>query len=1830
MKKYFWVLICLAGLAASSAQAVLYRYEPFNYTTNTGLRTAPGYTVSGGDPFTTNRAGNLTYEPLLPSVGGKAQIPGHRGMTGFGGNINYAWITNLVPASQPVFASILLNVAAVGTLQSNSYIFSPRNNFSALAITNHPGGKYKIGLSQGSGVHPVWSDNSGAGYDTGTTYFVVISYTNTGGVATNMGGQLWVNPATGLGTPPAAQISMIGRYSTASNFTMNFGNGNGSQTGHSTIYVDEVRIGSTWVDVTPSGVKPYPVLTDAGVLPSRTNIIFTGNTQDVFFAVKNANGAPASNVTVKITSAPAGFSANNATNTEYGLLATDQTKTNTTAIGVVAPLSGATLGTPYSFSFDISGVSSNVTYTTNGTFAVILKQSVTVSGQDENNKFFMAANTNLVTTNSLMTISNSSDRVLVCTLTESAPWLTLPGGTTLTIAPRSASNVVMVAGPVATEQQLTTPLTVAYDHTVTNFQNFTVQFDVGPKIEPLVATPVIAEISGVTNFPGLYEPGENLNITITSTNNGAVTVNNITNTLTGPAGFLISPASAVYSSMTVGSRTSTTYQVSILGGTPEGTYTFTARNSADGKSWSGTFTLDVYNRAIPAVTPTNITLTMPANGTATATIMLTNSGNKATTFALSDSGVWNVNYLVSTQTALMVYFPPTYARPDTNNTFTTWSGDDTALMNFGFSFPFYSTNYNSFSVSRFGAIGFGTSVGANTATPPALPFGASPLAAAFWGNNAVDTNSVRYEKQADKLVVAWGNRTGQEFQAWIYTNGQIRYLYEQAAWSGGVIGVQQTATANQTVNYNPGKGSQSVLLTRQVNAWVTPDMTNGTLNGLSSQAITFTANAAGQAAGTNVFNVTVTWGDGSSSMIAVTTIIAPLGGPCNITFTNKLPAQLAVKPFSTTNLPIVLQNSGYIATNVTSYLTANPAYGSWLTVNSGIITNLSIIGSTNATGLVTNLFNIATTTNAPTGTFPDAFVLSVAGIGSDGSTNTYSTDISLTVVPTVFASINKTRLFALTTNGTDTAVLTVSNTAGWALSYNLSSPDAWLSYPSGTLNLASNSFTNITLTANATLTSGVGSYDGTLTVSQLNNTTPPIELSMLFEVGNRALPSVTPTNLVITVPRNSIATTNITLSNAGNVSVAFALSDSGAWAVNYLVSTQTALMVYFPPTYATPDTNNTFTSWIVDDTALMNLGFNFPFYGTNYSSFSVSRYGAIGLGTNVDANTQFPPALPSTNIVIIGTVTNRSVRPAIAPFWGATAVATDSVRYEKQADKLVVAWGNRTGHEFQAWVYTNGQIRYLYEQATWIDGAIGVQLTTNTSQTVSYSPGKGSQSVLLTPQVIPWVTPDVTTGTVNPSGSQVITFTANATNQATGTNNFNVTVTWGNGIIQTIPVRVIVTSPNPGISVPPSVTFSGLAGDITVTNMMIVNTGNVAVAYSITDTGAQTNGYSWTNTTFSWDNSAWDDTSINAGELFDGDDKTAWLPISFPFTFYGNVYTQFLIDVNGGIVLSLNPLIALSPFSSASVTLDDNSTLRYSGTQNQLVVTWENSGENDQTFQAIISKNGIIRFQYQTLSGDWPGSYNLIMDTTNRFLIASLLNETTTVTTTNIIRTITNMAFNTPQYLVTTNITVSNNATIRSQAIRFTPKNPIVLSVEPVSGILPVGGTNIIKIIGDARSLTSGGTNNVNVNTIFGVNHPGSGLVTSVVSGVTNIAPPNVVKPVSVLFRATNSMEAGFSTLDSDEDGMSDRTEALAGTDEFNADSVFGMGVVQNTDGSRTVSWPKADDNLSRTYTVRYTTDLMGEWTVLYSNDNFYSYTDSAHADVPVIYYQVIVSPPAQ
>jgi len=477
---------------------------------------------------------------------------------------------------------------------------------------------------------------------------------------------------------------------------------------------------------------------------------------------------------------------------------------------------------------------------------------------------------------------------------------------------------------------------------------------VGSQISYL--TNSIAEVSGgiLTNK---YEPGEIIDITVISTNNGAKAVSNIVNSLSAnPAYFTVSNlTSTTYSSMAVGDATSTVYRIMIDSATTNGTYWFSVSNQAGSKVWTNSFPLNVFSQGIPSVSPASISMSVLPGATATNTqVIVTNSGNAAVTFNITDKGSWGVSYVSTTNTRGSLDFvadagPLLLALkdPDTNSLNIEASTDGVSgSQSIGFSFPFYGTVYSNFYVTADGYIGLSntTNVPARSLDRKALPAtGTDPLIAPYWGTLTSPTNSIRVFKKTDYLVISYfgvskDSETNLQFQVELYTNGCVEFRYKKIAGitssygaTNVTIGLQGSINNYSNLSIAPTNGTL-VRLTPQINRWVSYSPSqNVPVAPQSSQVITFIANASGKTAGTSaVFNAIFNWSTGGSNLVSVTanvTTAAPIySAVSSLSFTGAA-GQVTSAPFVITNtgtglLTFSISNSafasaGYISTNAT-------------------------------------------------------------------------------------------------------------------------------------------------------------------------------------------------------------------------------------------------------------------------------------------------------------------------------------------------------------------------------------------------------------------------------------------------------------------------------------------------------------------------------------------------------------------------------------------------------------------------------------------------------------------------------------------------------------------------------------------------------------------------------------------------------------------------------------------------------------------------------------------------------------------------------------------------
>ncbi|MEI7850307.1 MAG: hypothetical protein WCH86_00575 [Kiritimatiellales bacterium] len=756
--------------------------------------------------------------------------------------------------------------------------------------------------------------------------------------------------------------------------------------------------------------------------------------------------------------------------------------------------------------------------------------------------------------------------------------------------------------------------------------------------------------------------------------------------------------------------------------------------------------------------------------------------------------------------------------------------------------------------------------------------------------------------------------------------------------------------------------------------------------------------------------------------------------------------------------------------------------------------------------------------------------------------------------------------------------------------------------------------------------------------------------SFPLDVFKQSLPAVSPPSITMSVlPGATVTNTQVTVTNSGNTAFTFNITDNGTWESSYVATIGTLGSTAFA-TYndvivlKDPDVTNPYNSSTNDGVSVVtSLGFNFPFYGTTYSNFYVTADGYIGLSNTTNVPVQ------STDWIGPLPVTNATTQ-IIAPFWGALRSPASSIRYNRDpaTKRLAISFSGvskegGTPLGFQAALFTNGCIELRYATITGVTNSygqtnvtIGVQgSTTSYTNLTMVKPGNGT-SILLTPQKDQWVSyAPAQNVTVAPLGSQVITFIANAAGKAAGViAAFNAQFNWSTGGSSNVSVTANVVAAAPIYSAVSSLSFTGLAGQVTSVPFIIHNTnGTGTLTFTISDSTALAAGYSTTNPAYSWIDIS--STGITV-PLNDPDPSpyitaadegfSAMIPMKFAFPFYGGSYTQLCISVNGalwldttGRVYAAGSLASLSSNMPAQMiapywgdlVIDTNATIKYYSTAEQIVITWENvrqygfDGGSNQTFQAVLKPSGDITFQYKKLEGQsWANTTIGLRDrysTGVRYGTATLWQPSDWIVSTN-------------QYGMVSTQYVN---VVSNRAFQIRPTKIRTIGYTPSSGTIAAGSNAVITITGDASNQQAG-TNNISTNTTLTITHNAS----------TNVAT------LAVMFTVTNSQETVFvraaaseladGSIDSDGDGVSDDLERIAGTDPQNADSVFTPTIGRDSSGTY-LSWPAPLDGVQRNYTLYFTTNLMSLWEYLYTVTNGVTYLDAVHSNVPAIYYKITV-----
>ena len=202
---------------------------------------------------------------------------------------------------------------------------------------------------------------------------------------------------------------------------------------------------------------------------------------------------------------------------------------------------------------------------------------------------------------------------------------------------------------------------------------------------------------------------------------------------------------------------------------------------------------------------------------------------------------------------------------------------------------------------------------------------------------------------------------------------------------------------------------------------------------------------------------------------------------------------------------------------------------------------------------------------------------------------------------------------------------------------------------------------------------------------------------------------VNPTNISLDVEGNADVSANVVISNSGISDLLVNLFDDiSSGSTNY---TWTDSNNSNGPPYLWRDISSIGTAVELGDndkTAMIPIGFDFPFYGENFSQFIISANGGIGLteGNVYRSNTKLPCG------------STYAPGQFIAPFWDdLDSEGKSSIYYYAEANQLIISWinisrkGTSDKETFQVILRKNGQILFQYRNmnGTLNSATVGIQ-----------------------------------------------------------------------------------------------------------------------------------------------------------------------------------------------------------------------------------------------------------------------------------------------------------------------------------------------------------------------------------------------------------------------------------------------------------------------------------------------------------------------------------------
>ena len=254
-------------------------------------------------------------------------------------------------------------------------------------------------------------------------------------------------------------------------------------------------------------------------------------------------------------------------------------------------------------------------------------------------------------------------------------------------------------------------------------------------------------------------------------------------------------------------------------------------------------------------------------------------------------------------------------------------------------------------------------------------------------------------------------------------------------------------------------------------------------------------------------------------------------------------------------------------------------------------------------------------------------------------------------------------------------------------------------------------------------------------------------------------------------------------------------------------------------------------------TDLMQIGFDFYFYGTYYSEFRINPNGWIGFGDDVSEanNLSLPhPYAP---------------KPAILPFWDdLDPISSGAVSYYSTSDSLVVWFddvehtaGNYNGvYDFQLILYTDGDMLIQYREMSGDTNSatIGIQNgQASDALQITYNGNfVENEFAVIIKKIADWMEIDPVYGFIEQGQSADITITANSSGLVNGEFLGAVVLTTNdpNFTVVEIPVSMLISLEFPQIQVSStSIDFgSVIPGEVNTDTLYITNSGTVDLIIS--------------------------------------------------------------------------------------------------------------------------------------------------------------------------------------------------------------------------------------------------------------------------------------------------------------------------------------------------------------------------------------------------------------